>query len=170
VPSNPEALLQEKGIVDARSEGKLTEVDFEQLTTWVKELTGQKAYTPPETPSEVKAVAEPFENPQEKNDLTETEKPSENKSEGKIMDFKKLLEENREEMKQLVKEAIGELLLEKHSDELKEVVKLAIKEINEERKTDEMVLGDAGDSHKATDGQLNVKDLTREAVREVFGK
>jgi len=170
VPSNPEALLQEKGIVDAKAEGKLSDVDFEQLTKWVQEIVATKGIAPEVIPDEVKAVAEPFENPQEKNDLTETPKSGENKSDGEIMDFKKLFEENREAFKSLVKEAVNEMLLEKSSDELKEVVKLVLKEINEERRTDEMVLGDAGGSPKATDGQLNVKDLTREAVREVFGK
>lgn len=163
VPSNPEALLQEKGLVDAKAKGILTEQDCETLTKWVKDVVSG-APSEPQKGGEFKSVVEPIE----KNVLTETEKPSENKSDGEIMDFKKLFEENREAFKSLVKEAVGEMLLEKSSDELKEVVKLVLKEINEEKKTDELVLGDAGESHRATDGQLNVRDLTRDVAREVF--
>lgn len=165
VPSNPEALLNEKGIVDAKANGQLNDVDFEQLTKWVKELTVNKGVNPAPEAAEMKAVVEPFE----KNVLTETETPCENKSEETIMDFKKLLDENREEMKQLVKEAIGDILLEKSSSELKEVVKLALKELSEEKKYDAMVLGDAADSQEQTKGQLDIRTLTRETVKSVFG-
>ncbi len=165
VPSNPEALLNEKGIKDAREKGQFSDVNFEQLTKWVKEITENKGVAPDPLPTKLVAVAEPFE----KNVLTETEKPCENElSEKTLMDFKKLLEEHKEEMKSLVKEAIGTLISEKSSDDLKEIVKVAIKEINEEVKADAMVLGDAGESHTQTDKELDIVSLTRETASEVL--
>lgn len=174
VPANPEALLSEKTLVDAKASGALTEVDWDNLKALVASVASGvlKEKAKPEG-AEFKSFASPEEEAfatgvkEIEKKVVPEKKTGDNKGEGKTVTLKELLEKEPEILKAAVEAAVKKVL---EGEEFKDAVAHAMVEIREDKKFKALVLGDPADN-QPKGFNLTGADFSkavRESVKEVL--